>query len=203
MAHDRVDDDVGVAAGRVDRAVAGRDRGQARLHARARPARSASRRPPGWPPSARRSRPARSGPGRRRSRRAGRRTRRRAPRAASGSHSALASENATISPRARCTAASWARILPPRGSSSTTSAPASRARAAVASVQPSQATITSSSSRGIVERERVGDLRGDHRLSSCAATISDRERRLGLAGGGRGVGAPARAAARAAASAAA
>ncbi len=31
MAHDRVDHDVGVAAGRVDRAVAGRDRGQARL----------------------------------------------------------------------------------------------------------------------------------------------------------------------------
>ena len=135
VAHDRVDDQVGVAPGGVDRAVAAGDRAQARLErahgqlvapveallvGAACPS-SATRR---W-----RTRPARSGPGRRRSRRAGRRTRAPAPAAASGSHSALASEKATISPRARCTAASCARILPPRGSSSTRSAPASpRAR---------------------------------------------------------------------------
>ena len=48
-------------------------------------------------------------------------------RSASGAQRLLASENATISPRARSTAASCARALPARGRSSTRSAPAPRA----------------------------------------------------------------------------
>ena len=99
VAHDRVDHHVGVAARRVDRAVAGGDRATAATRARAPPSRSAST-APSWLASRRRRRAARSAPGRRRSRRAGPRTRATSARAASGSHSALASENATISPRA-------------------------------------------------------------------------------------------------------
>ena len=69
-------------------------------------------------------------------------------RSASGAQRLFASEKATISPRARSTARSCAAALPLRGSSITASAPASCASSAVRSLEPSEATITSSSSRG-------------------------------------------------------
>ncbi len=147
VAHDRVDDDVGGAAGGVDGAVAGGDRGEARLE-RAQGELVAPVDTLLVGGIGARRLPARSGPGRRRSRRADLRRRGPAPRSAPGSQAELASEKATISPAASATAASCARILPPRGSSSTRSAPAARARSAVASLQPSQATISCKRSRG-------------------------------------------------------
>ena len=98
--------------------------------------------------------------------RAGRRTARRARAARPGSHSALASENATIvGARAAATAASCARILPPRGELED-DVGAGRARAAsrrrvgraVAGDDDLEAVAR------VVERQRVGDLRRDDRL---------------------------------------
>ena len=123
VAHDRVDDEVGLAAGGVDGAVAAGDRAHPRLERAQRhliapvqallvgpalvdaadlAAHVADRGSANGATSAReraRAPSSRWRPRRRRSR-----------------------------PRARSTAASWARILPPRGSSSTRSAPAARAR---------------------------------------------------------------------------
>ena len=159
MAHDRVDHQVGLAPGRVDRAVAAGDRAQPRLERAQRhlvaPVQALLVRPVAH---------RRAAPRRTRSRRAGRRT---APPAA-GARPAPTSRSRPRTRRsrrlARSTAASWARTLPPRGSSSTRSAPAARARAAVSSGEPSQATITSSSSCRVVERAEVRDALGDHLL---------------------------------------
>ena len=63
-------------------------------------------------------------------------------RSASGRQLLLASEKASISPLRRSAAAFCAATLPPRGSSSTRSAPAERARSTVASLEPSEATIS-------------------------------------------------------------
>ena len=94
---------------------------------------------------------------------------RRDARARRGSQIALASEKASSSPLAGRAPRRPARgILPPRGSSSTRSAPAARARCAVTSAPgsppPSTATISSSRVARPVERQRVGDLGGDHGL---------------------------------------
>ena len=97
MAHDRVDDEVGLAAGRVDRAVAAGHRPHAATRARAAPSRSASTGPPGSIPRAFDE----AAPRRTRSRRAGRRTAPTSRRSASGSQVTFASENATIAAAAR------------------------------------------------------------------------------------------------------
>ena len=188
VAHDRVDDDVVLAAHRVDRAVAGGHRREPRLERRAATSRSASRGPPG----SCRPRHRRSAPGRRRSRRAASAKRaRRAPAARRAPRYELASENAisVCADRPRATAASWATTLPPQGSSSTTSAPAARARGGVSSGEPSQATITSSRSRGQSSARALATFAAITSCSRWAAITSETNGSpLGAAAAGAGAG---------------
>ena len=85
---------------------------------------------------------------------------RRAPRGAAARPAPsreLASAKASTSALDADATAFSAATLPPRSSSITRSAPASRARSAVASVQPSQATTMSKRLARVVERQRVRD----------------------------------------------
>ena len=108
-------------------------------------------------------------------------------RAASGSHRALASENARISPLARCTAASCALILPPRDEVEHEIG----TRPAGAGCGPVGAAVAGDDhleqlSR-IVLRERVGHLRPDHRL---LVVRGDDQRQRGSGAGAGAAGAP-------------
>ena len=141
-------------------------------------------------------------PGRRRSRRRGSANAAASARSAPGSHSALASENASSSPARRAhrrvLGADLAAARQLEHDVRAGRAGALRGRVGAGSAPPSTATISSSALARPVERERVGDLGRDHRLPRGGPPRSaSTQRRLGQAGGGRG-GPPAAARARAA-----
>ena len=155
----RVDLDVVGAAHRVDRAVAAGDRAEPRLrraHARAR---SASRAPSLFEPSAAWSCSwpqtyATSGSANVRT----------SLRSASGAHVAFASENATISPLGLAHRAVLRRDLAAARVADHARAGAAAASSSVRSVDASEVTTSSSLSRRVVEREQVLDPARDHRL---------------------------------------